>query len=230
MLLITSSGNYWMYFVYDWAGDNSIKGASSSDGLNWTIHELTGFPKGCMDPEVIVAPNGEMWLYLAAPICYPCAEPMYLYRAVSSNGINWTITDLVIKAETDNEGKVIGDPDIVEVADYSYRMYYYDYGKTSGQTDTYKILSATAVFALIADAGPDERICTGAYTTLHGSAAGGSSPYTYAWSPATGLSDTTTANPTACPDTTTTYTLTVTDNNGCTDDDQVAITVNPSPT
>ncbi|MDI6794301.1 MAG: choice-of-anchor Q domain-containing protein [bacterium] len=87
--------------------------------------------------------------------------------------------------------------------------------------------------ALTADAGAGDTVCSGTCTTLNGSASGGSSPYTYytyAWSPSTSLSDTTTANPTACPDTTTTYTLTVTDNNGCTDDDQVTVTVNLPPT
>ncbi|MFM7668030.1 MAG: hypothetical protein ACKO7D_07565, partial [Bacteroidota bacterium] len=51
--------------------------------------------------------------------------------------------------------------------------------------------------------------------------------YTYSWSPALGLSSTTTSNPTANPSTTTTYTVTVTNSsNGCTATDQVIVTVN----
>ncbi|MDI6793436.1 MAG: clostripain-related cysteine peptidase, partial [bacterium] len=78
---------------------------------------------------------------------------------------------------------------------------------------------------VIADAGDDDTICSGCCTTLNGSATGGSSPYTYFWSPATGLDHPDSPTPNACPDTTTIYTLTVTDNNGCTAQDQVLVTV-----
>jgi gliding motility-associated-like protein len=76
----------------------------------------------------------------------------------------------------------------------------------------------------VADAGPDVAICIGGSTQLLGS--GGTS---FQWSPSSGLSDTTIASPTAQPVVTTTYSLTVSDNNGCTDDDDVAVTVNPLP-
>ncbi len=53
---------------------------------------------------------------------------------------------------------------------------------------------------------------------------------TYAWSPALGLSSTTIANPVATPAATTTYTVLVTDNSGCTATDNVMVTVNALPT
>ena len=70
---------------------------------------------------------------------------------------------------------------------------------------------------VVADAGPDQTICSGATTTLGGipTATGGTGAYTYAWSPATGLSATNIANPTATPGSTTIYTVIVTDANGC---------------
>ena len=49
---------------------------------------------------------------------------------------------------------------------------------------------------------------------------------TYAWSPTTGLSSSTVANPTANPLFTTTYTVTTTNAVGCTSTDQVIVTVN----
>lgn len=52
---------------------------------------------------------------------------------------------------------------------------------------------------------------------------------TYAWSPGTGLSSTTVANPTASPTGTTTYTLTATSTNGCSVSDNVTVTVNTAP-
>ena len=75
-----------------------------------------------------------------------------------------------------------------------------------------------------ANAGPDRSICAGRSATLTGS--GG---LIYAWSPATGLSCTDCASPTASPSSTTTYTLTITDQYGCQDTDQVTVTVNPNP-
>jgi gliding motility-associated-like protein len=62
--------------------------------------------------------------------------------------------------------------------------------------------------------------CTSPSTVLNGSGSG-----TYSWSPATGLSSTTIANPTATPSVITTYTLTVTGANGCTATDDVTISV-----
>jgi len=79
----------------------------------------------------------------------------------------------------------------------------------------------------IADAGPDKEISKGDSTVIGGSptASGGTSPYTYVWKPTTGLDDPTKANPTASPLTTTTYTVQVTDANGCRETDDVVVTV-----
>ena len=68
----------------------------------------------------------------------------------------------------------------------------------------------------------DAAICNGgAGTTL--TASGGTS---YAWTPATGLSATNVANPTANPSATTTYTITGTDANGCVNTTTATVTVN----
>ncbi|HEY6193143.1 MAG TPA: Ig-like domain repeat protein, partial [Bacteroidota bacterium] len=82
-----------------------------------------------------------------------------------------------------------------------------------------------------ASAGTNQTICNGASTPIGGSptATLGSSPYTYSWSPTTGLSSATVANPTASPTTTTQYTVTVTDANGCTGTASTTITVNQPP-
>ncbi len=49
--------------------------------------------------------------------------------------------------------------------------------------------------------------------------------YTYLWEPATSLDDNTIPNPEATPDETTTYTLTVTDRDGCTTTETLTVTV-----
>jgi hypothetical protein len=78
-----------------------------------------------------------------------------------------------------------------------------------------------------ADAGPDKDIYEGDSVQIGGNstASGGTPPYTYSWTPTTGLDDATIANPTASPASTTTYTVTVTDSKGCTDEDSMTVTV-----
>lgn len=80
------------------------------------------------------------------------------------------------------------------------------------------------------NAGIDKTTCQANSTLLNGSAYGGPSPYTYSWAPSTGLSATNITNPLANPAVTTTYTLTVTDANGCQSKDQVTITKAVPPT
>lgn len=82
----------------------------------------------------------------------------------------------------------------------------------------------TVTSTLVANAGPSVAICNGSATTLNGS--GGSS---YSWTPSTGLSSTTSPNPSAGPPTTTIYTLTVS-SGGCSASDTMVVTVNPVPT
>lgn len=71
----------------------------------------------------------------------------------------------------------------------------------------------------------DDSICIGSSTTL--TASGG---IQYTWSPATGLNDPAVANPLASPSSTTNYTVTVTDANGCVNTANQQVTVLPLPT
>jgi PKD repeat protein len=78
-----------------------------------------------------------------------------------------------------------------------------------------------------ADAGVNEEIYKGSSVGIGGSptASNGTSPYTYSWSPTTGLSNAHVPNPSASPTSTTTYTVTVTDDHDCKDSDSVVVTV-----
>jgi len=84
----------------------------------------------------------------------------------------------------------------------------------------------TVYDAPTADAGPDKQILCGVGSVLIGgspTASGGTSPYTYEWTPATGLDNAAIANPSASA--AGNYTVTVIDSNGCTDSDDVTVTV-----
>lgn len=72
-------------------------------------------------------------------------------------------------------------------------------------------------------------ICKGASTTLKANAAGGSGTYTYSWSPATGLSNPTIAQPIATPLVTTQYTVTVNDGTNSVSNYTTVIVLIPTP-
>ena len=76
----------------------------------------------------------------------------------------------------------------------------------------------------VANAGNDAAVCPGNSTIFN--ATGGA---TYAWSPSAGLSSTAIPNPTATPANSTSYIVTVTDANGCTNQDTILVLVNNSP-
>ena len=83
---------------------------------------------------------------------------------------------------------------------------------------------------LMISAGTGQTICAGGNTPIGGAVTGGTSPYAFSWSPSTGLSNATVANPVASPLMTITYYLTVTDANNCTSMDSVMVSVDPCGT
>lgn len=86
---------------------------------------------------------------------------------------------------------------------------------------------------LTANAGPDQTVCAGTSFVIGGNptATGGTPPYTYSWSPSTGLNNAQVANPTALLYSNINYTVIVTDSLGAHDTAYAAITVlsKPSP-
>ncbi|MGD0261306.1 MAG: hypothetical protein ABSD29_15950 [Verrucomicrobiota bacterium] len=92
--------------------------------------------------------------------------------------------------------------------------------------------TVTVNSAPTAAAGSAQTVCPGGSgVTIGGSptATGGTGPYTYSWSPGTDLDNPAAANPTATVTSTTTYTVMVTDHNGCTANASVIVTVIPQP-
>lgn len=98
----------------------------------------------------------------------------------------------------------------------------------NGCTDTDQVTITVNPLPNI-DAGPDQAICAGGSSVIGGSPTSTTTGVTYAWDNAATLNNAGIANPTANPTVTTTYTVIVTDANGCTDSDQMVLTVNPLP-
>jgi len=69
--------------------------------------------------------------------------------------------------------------------------------------------------ALSVNAGPDTMLCNNQSINLQSVVTGNFPPFSYSWAPASSLSCTTCASPTASPTTATNYILTVTDSLGC---------------
>lgn len=95
----------------------------------------------------------------------------------------------------------------------SYTVTVTDNSDMSTATATVAILQPTAVAVTIPPPGP---VCAGMCVPLNSIASGGTPPYSYMWTPSMNLSSATAANPLFCPVVTQTFTLTVTDANGCT--------------
>lgn len=99
-----------------------------------------------------------------------------------------------------------------------------DYGCTS--TDNVTI---TVDAAPVADAGSATSLCLGNSTSLNSSASTGSS-LGFSWSSNPSGFTSSTPNPLVTPSSTTTYTLLITDKNGCTSTDDVVVTIFPAAT
>lgn len=94
---------------------------------------------------------------------------------------------------------------------------------TLGSCTILRTVTVTVFEGATANAGPDAIILTGDVYQMLSSGSAGS----YLWTPSTGLSSATVLSPTAAPQTTTTYSLTVTSPQGCTATDQMTLTVVP---
>lgn len=94
---------------------------------------------------------------------------------------------------------------------------------TLGSCTILRTVTVTVFEGATANAGPDAIILTGDVYQMLSSGTAGS----YLWTPSTGLSSATVLSPTAAPQTTTTYSLTVTSPQGCTATDQMTLTVVP---
>jgi gliding motility-associated-like protein len=114
----------------------------------------------------------------------------------------------------------IGNPIFSDDATFTLTVTGTDAGGCVGSDD----ITITVHPLPIIDAGNDAEICAGPTVQL-----GASGAVTYEWSPTTGLNDGSIADPIFSGTSTTTFTVTGTDANGCSDTDDVTVTVNPLP-
>jgi len=92
-------------------------------------------------------------------------------------------------------------------------------------SDTSTLISVDIFQSPLVDAGDSITIIAGESTNLTATSTDGTSPYTYSWNPPSTLDNPQVFNPVASPLETTTYTVIVTDANGCTSIDTVTVYV-----
>lgn len=114
----------------------------------------------------------------------------------------------------------ISDPIATPTADITYTVSLTD---SLGCTSTDQI-TITVTLPLPAEAGPDVWVCPGFAVQLQASAGA-----SHSWTPTTGLSDPTIPDPMAMPTSTTVYTVTISDGNGCVSSDSLTVTVSDDP-
>ena len=138
----------------------------------------------------------------------------------SGDILNWYMDDC---------GSVlIGSGDIIVLPVPFVSTTYYARWENACGVSTCNSLTVNIIELPTVDAGPDQMIQFGDSTTLQGSASGnGYDLISFSWVPGSGLSDPSILMPSASPDTSTTYTLTVINEFGCYASDMTGITVGP---
>ncbi len=149
--------------------------------------------------------------------------PITFTSGLPGTQFNWTTTNAGvglpiagvgnIPAFTAFNSKIVPDTAVVTVVP----QYTVNALTCTGPPQTFLIIVRPAP---VVNLGPDIPICAGGSTPLP--AAGGVS---CVWLPATGLSNPNICNPVASPTQNTTYTVTVTDANGCTSTDAITVTI-----
>jgi len=92
---------------------------------------------------------------------------------------------------------------------------------------TIRVLSGSALY--IAATATPASVCPGASSQLYAAVIGGAAPFSFTWTPITGLNDPSIQNPVASPTITTKYHVLVTDLNTLTASDSVTVSVLPTP-
>ncbi len=218
-------------------------GALTSGGTGVYVHSWTsnpaGFTSSLQNP--IVNPTVSAWykVYVTSgtlnaqdsifvtvnPTPVASFSGLPTYTCTSASIINLTGTPM---GGTYSGSGVVGNtfnPQTVLVGTYPVT---YSYTNAQGCQDT-SIRNVTVQSAPVVNAGSDQSITSGTSTLLGATTTGGSGNFAYGWSPSALLLNAAIQNPTTVAlSTTTTFTATVTDNlSGCTDVDDMVVTVSP---
>ncbi|MCX6273493.1 MAG: dockerin type I domain-containing protein, partial [Bacteroidetes bacterium] len=189
----------WIEISYPEGGESF--GAGTGQYLSWTS-------SGVADAKVEISADGLNWTLIST-------------LAASNGYCNW-----VVPAELSNTLRLrvydASNPAIIDSTNATIS------NTTMPVPTAEKYHGGIEPTECLAEAGPDVTISQGSSTTLNGSAIGGNGPFTFSWTPVSGLSNPLIPNPIASPSETTTYTLLVTGPDNCYATDVVTVNVIPA--
>lgn len=184
---------------------------SASNNITYTLTFTSN--TGCSDSDDIAVTVSNGPTANAGPDATICEGEQVQLQASGGTSYSWSPT-----ATLDNSS--IAAPTASPLANTTYTVTVSDASNCTATDD----VTITVVQAPSLDAGQDQNVCEGDMVQLNAIGTG-----TFAWSPSTGLSSVSIADPTASPSSTITYTVTLTDANNCTATDDVLISVDPIP-
>jgi len=175
---------------------------------------------GCPTTEMVTIGNASFALTVEEEVSTCLGTPVSITSQTSLDmGVTfsnqWTPTMNIIEADADSTEITVNPP-----SDQTYQLVTTNEFGCS-QTATSEVMVTDLSDFVISDTDRDT-IFRGEFAQLTTSE---NDDYTYLWEPANSLDDNTIANPEATPDETTTYTLTITDQDGCTTTERITITV-----
>jgi gliding motility-associated-like protein len=174
---------------------------------------------GCEGSDVVNVPLNNTLVLTMGGDATICEGDKATLRATSPNGVSFSWTPAT-GLSNPTALQPVANPQTTT----TYTLTATWAGCTQTGTETVNVNPAP-----VADAGPGETTCYGKDVVLKGGGMG-TGPLSYRWRPTTFLSSSTTSGPTVVtPTATTTYTLKVTDGNGCTSLNDASVTVKVTP-
>jgi gliding motility-associated-like protein len=205
-------------YIFSWTGPATGTNALLPDLCSGTYNITVTDANGCIATATQIINGAVAVTITSAPVtnvlCNGSATGSITINASASTALTYNINGGIFQASNVFSGLVAG----------TYVVIAQDINGCSAST-TVTITEPTAVTVV---AGADQTICIGATANLTANAAGGVGPYTYTWTNNVDATVLTGANQTVSPVANTTYTVSVTDNNGCGPvTDGTIITINP---
>lgn len=140
-LVMLSDGKIRMYYVS--YGDRIASRTSSDNGKTWIKDDGIRKADMAVDPDVITKfANGKTKWVMYYTILEPSKNA--LFKASSSDGLTWS-EGVKVLDKNNNSGMIV-DPDVIELTDGSYQMFFGESESATGNINLYYAISSGEIF------------------------------------------------------------------------------------